>query len=72
MIARWHNKLKKCKTEQDSNGVALHSGPIDNIIGVNHPAIVREIPHFDVFLAFPHFPRTSRIFGFILRTKFSY
>ena len=25
------------------------------IIGVNHPAIVREIPHFDVFPAFPHF-----------------
>ena len=24
-------------------------------IGVNHPAIVREIPHFDVFPAFPHF-----------------
>ena len=23
-------------------------------IGVNHPAIVREIPHFDVFPAFPH------------------
>ena len=27
----------------------------DHDIGVNHPAIVREIPHFDVFLAFPHF-----------------
>ena len=26
-----------------------------NVIGVNHPAIVREIPHFDVFPAFPHF-----------------
>ena len=25
------------------------------IIDVNHPAIVREIPHFDVFPAFPHF-----------------
>ena len=25
------------------------------LIGVNHPAIVREIPHFDVFPAFPHF-----------------
>ena len=24
-------------------------------IGVNHPAIVREIPHFDEFPAFPHF-----------------
>ena len=27
----------------------------DSVIGVNHPAIVREIPHFDVFPAFPHF-----------------
>ena len=25
------------------------------IIGVNHPAIVREIPHFSLFPAFPHF-----------------
>ena len=24
-------------------------------IGVNHPAIVREIPHFSLFPAFPHF-----------------
>ena len=24
-------------------------------IGVNHPAIVREIPHFGLFPAFPHF-----------------
>ena len=29
--------------------------PTGNVIGVNHPAIVREIPHFDVFPAFPHF-----------------
>ena len=27
----------------------------EGLIGVNHPAIVREIPHFDVFPAFPHF-----------------
>ena len=26
-----------------------------NVIGVNHPAIVREIPHFYVFPAFLHF-----------------
>ena len=25
------------------------------IIGVNRPAIVREIPHFGLFPAFPHF-----------------
>ena len=39
-------------------------GEINNI-GVNHPAIVREIPHFGLFPAFPHFARTSRIFCFI-------
>ena len=33
---------------------ALLAGEM-NIIGVNHPAIVREIPHFYVFPAFPHF-----------------
>ena len=27
----------------------------EGLIDVNHPAIVREIPHFDVFPAFPHF-----------------
>ena len=32
-------------------------------IGVNRPAIVREIPHFGLIPAF--FPRTSRISGFI-------
>ena len=26
-----------------------------SFIGINHPAIVREIPHFYVFPAFPHF-----------------
>ena len=25
------------------------------LIGVNHPTIVRETPHFDLFPAFPHF-----------------
>ena len=29
--------------------------PGDYLIGVNHPAIVREIPHFGLFPAFPHF-----------------
>ena len=28
---------------------------LTKFIGVNHPAIVREIPHFYVFPAFPHF-----------------
>ena len=28
---------------------------INDSIGVNHPAIVREIPHFGFFPAFPHF-----------------
>ena len=36
-----------------------------DIIGVNRPAIVQEIPHFGIFPAFPHFVRTSRISGFI-------
>ena len=31
------------------------SGRVSYYIGVNHPAIVREIPHFDVFPAFPNF-----------------
>ena len=36
--------------------------PSEEIIGVNHPAIVREIPHFDFLPAF--LQKTSRIFGF--------
>ena len=35
-------------------GMAWH-GMVWYIIGVNHPAIVREIPHFCLFPAFPHF-----------------
>ena len=36
--------------------IAWVTGRLTNtLIGVNHPAIVREIPHFDVFPAFPHF-----------------
>ena len=37
----------------------VYNGELDkdvlHLIGVNHPAIVWEIPHYDVFLAFPHF-----------------
>ena len=35
----------------------LISASIDRLlsIGINHPAIVREIPHFSLFPAFPHF-----------------
>ena len=36
-----------------STGVLLYEGFYN--IGVNHPAIVWEIPHFGVFPAFPHF-----------------
>ena len=38
-------------------------------IGVNRPAIVREIPHFGLFPAFQHFSRTSRISGFISKLQ---
>ena len=33
-----------------------------DVIDVNHPAIVREIPHFDVFPAFPHFSENVQHF----------
>ena len=33
----------------------LRNDSLNNGIGVKHPAIVREIPHFGVFPAFPHF-----------------
>ena len=36
-------------------GVVARAGSNYVIIGVNHPAIVREILHFDIFPAFPHF-----------------
>ena len=38
----------------DTHSVPDRVGNTD-CIGVNHPAIVREIPHFYVFPAFPHF-----------------
>ena len=34
---------------------ALHQCGNGQCIGVNRPAIVREIPHFGIFPAFPHF-----------------
>ena len=37
---------------------------IVKIIGVNRPAIVREIPHFGVFPAFPHFRQNVPHFWF--------
>ena len=42
-------------------------------IGVNRPAIVREIPHFGLFPAFPHFcenvPQSFSLYGDILFEK---
>ena len=36
-------------------GVKGRDGDEEASIGVNRPAIVREIPHFGFFPAFPHF-----------------
>ena len=40
------------------------NSPARSSICVNHPAIVREIPHFDVFPAFPHFSENVPHFWF--------
>ena len=40
---------------QDSNTPPAVLSAYGIPIGVNRPAIVREIPHFDVFPAFTHF-----------------
>ena len=43
---------------QDSDTAPLHTPHLllrSLYIGVNRPAIVREIPHFGLFPAFPHF-----------------
>ena len=36
-------------------GKLMYWTTLEIIIGVNRPAIVREIPHFGIFPAFPHF-----------------
>ena len=43
--------------------------PTCHLIGVNHPAIVREIPHFGLFPAYPHFCENVRISGLILKME---
>ena len=50
----------------EKNNLAMFKIPSrQHVVGVNRPPIVREIPHFSLFPAFPHFFRMSRISGFI-------
>ena len=53
-VSLCHNNNILCPlSASDTSWVVTHFVGAD--IGVNHPAIVREIPHFYVFPAFPHF-----------------